>query len=114
MKKFEIWLLRLTVHFTGRMLTDFDRQDDDAAACLSFMCYAISQHGNADPALPIYLFIIRELVDAFETYYMPHIEHLRMFCKGNSSSQYGRHSFKCLDTRRIDTSFWEMQTPLTS
>ena len=58
-----------------------DRQDDRAAARLfsaSFLRYTISQQGNDNPALPIYLFVIGELVDAYENRYIPHIERVRM------------------------------------
>jgi hypothetical protein len=64
-----------------RDVDQLDRQDDRAAARLfsaSFLCYAISQHGNDNPALPIYLFVIGELVDAYENRYIPHIERVRM------------------------------------
>ena len=58
-----------------------DRQDDCAAACLfsaSFLRYTISRQGNNNPALPIYLFVIGELVDAYENRYIPHIESVGM------------------------------------
>jgi hypothetical protein len=58
-----------------------DRQDDRAAARLfsaSFLSYTISRHGDTNPGLPIYLFVIGELVDAYENRYIPHIERVRM------------------------------------
>ena len=58
-----------------------DRQDDRAAARLfsaSFLHYAISQRGNDSPALPIYLFVIGELIDAYENRYIPHLERVKM------------------------------------
>lgn len=59
-----------------------NRQDDRAAAHLfsaSFLRYTISRsHGNTNPRLPIYLFVIGELVDAYENHYIPHIERVRM------------------------------------
>jgi hypothetical protein len=58
-----------------------DRQDDRAAARLfsaSFLCHAISQHGDDNPALPIYLFVVGELIDAYENRHVPHIERVRM------------------------------------
>ena len=64
-----------------RDVNRLNRQDDCAAACLfsvSFLHYTISQQGNDNPALPIYLFVIGELVDAYENRYIPHIECVRM------------------------------------
>lgn len=58
-----------------------DRQDDYAAARLfsaPFLSYCISQHGNTNLGLPIYLFIIGELVDAYENRHIPHIERVKM------------------------------------
>jgi hypothetical protein len=58
-----------------------DRQDDRAAARLfsaPFLSFAISHLGNVNPALPIYLFVIGELVDAYENRYIPHLERVRM------------------------------------
>jgi hypothetical protein len=58
-----------------------DRQDDRATARLfsaSFLHYSISRHGDSNPGLPVYLFIIGELVDAYENCHIPHIEHVRM------------------------------------
>lgn len=40
------------------------------------LCHTISRHGNVNPMLPIYLFIIGELVNAY--HYISHIECVRM------------------------------------
>jgi hypothetical protein len=60
-----------------------DRQDDRAAARLfsgSFLRYAISCHGDSSDmtGLLIYLFVVGELVDAYENRHIPHIERVRM------------------------------------
>jgi hypothetical protein len=58
-----------------------DRQDDRAAARLfsaSFLHFAISRQGGNNPGLPIYLFVVGELVDAYENRHIPHIERVRM------------------------------------
>jgi hypothetical protein len=58
-----------------------DRQDDRAAARLfsgSFLRYAISHHGDNNTGLSIYLFVVGELVDAYENRHIPHIERVRM------------------------------------
>ena len=58
-----------------------DRQDDRAAARLfsaSFLRYTISRHGDTNPGLPIYLFVIGELIDAYENRHIPHLERVRM------------------------------------
>jgi hypothetical protein len=58
-----------------------DRQDDRAAARLfsaSFLRYAISHHGDSNTGLSIYLFVVGELVDAYENRHIPHIERVRM------------------------------------
>ena len=58
-----------------------NRQDDHAAARLfsaSFLSYTISRHGGVNPGLPIYLFVVGELVDAYENRHIPHIERVRM------------------------------------
>ena len=58
-----------------------DRQDDQAAARLfsaSFLRYAISQNGDINPGLAVYLFVIGELIDAYENHHIPHIERIRM------------------------------------
>lgn len=58
-----------------------DRQDDRAAARLfsaSFLHYAISRHGDNYPGLPVYLFVVGELVDAYENRHISHIERVRM------------------------------------
>lgn len=58
-----------------------DRQDDRAAARLfsaSFLRYAISRNGDINPGLAVYLFVIGELIDAYENRHIPHIERIRM------------------------------------
>ncbi|KAH9018586.1 hypothetical protein EDB85DRAFT_1897086 [Lactarius pseudohatsudake] len=58
-----------------------DRQDNHAAARLfsaPFLEYCVSQHGSANLGLPIYLFIIGELIDAYENHNIPHAEHVKM------------------------------------
>ena len=58
-----------------------DRQDDCAAARLfsaPFLRYCISQHGNTNLGLPIYLFIFGELVDAYENHHISHVERVKM------------------------------------
>jgi hypothetical protein len=58
-----------------------DRQDDRAAARLfsaSFLEFCITQHGEANIALPIYLFIFGELIDAYENRHIPHVERIKM------------------------------------
>ena len=58
-----------------------DRQDDRAAARLfsaAFLRYAISRRGDVNPGLPIYLFVVGELIDAYENRHIPHIERVRM------------------------------------
>jgi hypothetical protein len=57
-----------------------DRQNDRAAARLfsaSFLKYCITQHSN-NIALPIYLFIFGELIDAYENRHIPHIDRVKM------------------------------------
>ena len=58
-----------------------DRQDDRAAARLfsaSFLDYCIKTHGKANVALPIYLFIFGELIDAYENRHIPHVDRIKM------------------------------------
>ncbi|KAH8977094.1 hypothetical protein EDB92DRAFT_2002633 [Lactarius akahatsu] len=58
-----------------------DRQDDRAAARLfsaPFLEYCVSQHGSANLGLPIYLFIIGELIDAYENRNILHAERVKM------------------------------------
>ncbi|KAH9016984.1 hypothetical protein EDB85DRAFT_1897861 [Lactarius pseudohatsudake] len=60
-----------------------DRQDDRAAAHLfsaPFLQYCVSQDGSvaANLGLPIYLFIIGELIDAYENRNIPHAERVKM------------------------------------
>ncbi|KAI9443778.1 hypothetical protein H4582DRAFT_2053569 [Lactarius indigo] len=58
-----------------------DRQDDRAAARLfsaPFLQYCVSQHGSANLGLPIYLFVIGELIDAYENRNIPHAERVKM------------------------------------
>ena len=58
-----------------------DRQDDRAAARLfsaSFLDYCITNHGNTNVALPIYLFIFGELIDAYENRQIPHVDRIKM------------------------------------
>lgn len=58
-----------------------DRQDDRAAARLfsaSFLDYCITNHGKTNVALPIYLFIFGELIDAYENRHIPHVDRIKM------------------------------------
>ncbi|KAI0282652.1 hypothetical protein BC826DRAFT_921590 [Russula brevipes] len=58
-----------------------DRQDDRAAARLfsaAFLQQCISRHGNSNVALPIYLFVVGELIDAYENRQIPHIDRIKM------------------------------------
>jgi hypothetical protein len=58
-----------------------DWQDDCAAACLfsaTFLEFCASQHGKMNPAISVYLFIIGELIDAYENHHIPHLEHIKM------------------------------------
>lgn len=58
-----------------------DRQDDRAAARLfsaSFLEYCITQHGKTNVALPVYLFVFGELIDAYENRHIPHIDRIKM------------------------------------
>ncbi|KAI0291529.1 hypothetical protein BC826DRAFT_881189, partial [Russula brevipes] len=58
-----------------------DRQDDRAAACLfsaAFLQQCIARHGDSNVALPIYLFVVGELIDAYENRQIPHIDRIKM------------------------------------
>jgi hypothetical protein len=58
-----------------------DREDDHAAACLfsaAFLEFCAKQHGEMNPGLPVYLFVLGELIDAYENRHIPHIEHIKM------------------------------------
>jgi hypothetical protein len=60
-----------------------DRQDDRAAARLfsaAFLEYCIKHHGSGKThvALPIYLFVLGELIDAYENRHIPHLERIKM------------------------------------
>jgi hypothetical protein len=57
-----------------------DRQDDRAAARLfsaAFLEFCASRHGE-NPGLPVYLFILGELIDAYENRHIPHLERIKM------------------------------------
>jgi hypothetical protein len=58
-----------------------DRQDDRAAARLfsaAFLKFCASRHGETNPGLPVYLFVLGELIDAYENRHIPHLEHIKM------------------------------------
>ncbi|KAH9163567.1 hypothetical protein EDB89DRAFT_1807668, partial [Lactarius sanguifluus] len=58
-----------------------DRQDDRAAARLfsaPFLRHCVSRHGETNLGLPIYLFVLGELVDAYENRYISHLERVKM------------------------------------
>jgi hypothetical protein len=58
-----------------------DRQDDRAAARLfsaSFLEFCITQHGRTNVALPIYLFVFGELIDAYENRHIHHMDRIKM------------------------------------
>jgi len=60
-----------------------DRQDDRAAARLfsaSFLEFCISHEkvSYASVALPVYLFVLGELIDAYENRHIPHIDRVKM------------------------------------
>jgi len=60
-----------------------DRQDDRAAARLfsaSFLefCIGHEKESYASVALPVYLFVLGELIDAYENCHIPHIDRVKM------------------------------------
>jgi len=44
----------------------------------AFLRFCVSWHGNKNLGLPIYLFVVGELVGAYENRFIPHIEHIKM------------------------------------
>ncbi|KAH9015478.1 hypothetical protein EDB84DRAFT_1679909 [Lactarius hengduanensis] len=64
-----------------RDVDQLDRQDDRAAARLfsaPFLRHCVSRHGETNLGLPIYLFVLGELVDAYENRYISHLERVKM------------------------------------
>ncbi|KAI0301414.1 hypothetical protein BC826DRAFT_1102007 [Russula brevipes] len=64
-----------------RDVNRLDRQDDRAAARLfsaAFLQHCIARHGHSNVALPIYLFVVGELIDAYENRQIPHIDRIKM------------------------------------